>query len=354
MGVGGLAAALARAGHQHGVITLAQLADHDVSRQQLRTAVTGGLLIPIAPRVFAAGGSAATTERSQMAGLLCLGPAAVLSHESAARLHDFDRCLPDVVELTLPRATAWRAVTVRRAHDGALVAGRPRRHRRMAVHVGHPHRPRPGPGPCRTEAPRGGHRQRRAIGGERTNRVGQAARADPGSWPVGCAPTRRAARRRRWAHHARARLPGPDASWRPPPTDDPARPRSRRTNRRPRRLLLRAPRPRRRGVGQSRAQLAGRAGQRRPAAQRAAGPRPPGLRVHVGAGHSRRRHGASRRAGMPRAGTPSRPRPRIGCRATNPRTRRGWGYGRRPRARLMTRRWTSLVPSPISRTLASR
>jgi hypothetical protein len=38
-----------------------------------------------------------------MAGLLCLGADAVLSHEAAARLHGFDRCLPDVVEFTLPR-----------------------------------------------------------------------------------------------------------------------------------------------------------------------------------------------------------------------------------------------------------
>ena len=242
MGVGGLAAALARAGQQHGVITLAQLADHDVSRQQLRTAVTGGLLIPIAPRVYAAGGSAATTRAiADGAGCCASAPTPCSATSRAARLHDFDRCLPDVVELTLPRRrrgvrspfvvhTTAHWSPVDRVVD-----------RRMAVHVGHPHRHRPGPGPCRTEAPRGGHRQRRAIGGERTTRVGQAARADPGSWPVGRAATRRAARRRRWAHHARARLPGPDASWRPPPTDDPARPPSRRTNRRPRRLLLRAP-----------------------------------------------------------------------------------------------------------------
>ncbi len=38
-----------------------------------------------------------------MLGLLSLGPAAVVSHEAAARLHRFDRCLPEAVEFTVPR-----------------------------------------------------------------------------------------------------------------------------------------------------------------------------------------------------------------------------------------------------------
>ena len=38
-----------------------------------------------------------------MAGLLSLGPTAAVSHEAAARLHCFDRCLPDTVEFSMPR-----------------------------------------------------------------------------------------------------------------------------------------------------------------------------------------------------------------------------------------------------------
>ncbi len=100
----GLTDALTLAARQHGVITLAQLVERGVTRQQLRTAIRRGLLVPVAPRVYAVGGSPPTVARWQMAGLLCLGPDAVLSHETAARLHGFDRCLPDVVELTVPRA----------------------------------------------------------------------------------------------------------------------------------------------------------------------------------------------------------------------------------------------------------
>lgn len=100
--MGSLASAFTVAARQHGVITLAQLTEHGVSRQQRRTAISNGLLLPLAPRVYAVGGSASTVEREQMAGLRCLGPKAVLSHETAARLHGFDRCLPGAVELTLP------------------------------------------------------------------------------------------------------------------------------------------------------------------------------------------------------------------------------------------------------------
>ncbi|MGH9270511.1 MAG: DUF559 domain-containing protein, partial [Ilumatobacteraceae bacterium] len=102
-GMEALAAALAQAAHQHGVVSASQLVVQGVTRQQLRTAVGNGVLTPVAPRVYAAGGGAATVERRQMAALLCIGPDAVLSHETAARLHGFDRCLLETVELTVPR-----------------------------------------------------------------------------------------------------------------------------------------------------------------------------------------------------------------------------------------------------------
>ncbi len=61
------------------------------------------MLVAEAPRVYAAGGAPTTVSRQQMAGLLCLGAGAVLSHETAARLHGFDRCLPHVVDVTVSR-----------------------------------------------------------------------------------------------------------------------------------------------------------------------------------------------------------------------------------------------------------
>ena len=46
-------------------------------------------------------GAPPSIERRLMLGLLSLGPSAVVSHEAAARLHGFDRCLPDAVEFTV-------------------------------------------------------------------------------------------------------------------------------------------------------------------------------------------------------------------------------------------------------------
>jgi very-short-patch-repair endonuclease len=96
-------AALAMAAEQHGVISLDQIRALGSTRAQLRTAVRHGVLIPVSRRVYVVGGAPATVEQEQMAGLLCLGAGAVLSHEAAARLHQFDRCLPDAVEFTVPR-----------------------------------------------------------------------------------------------------------------------------------------------------------------------------------------------------------------------------------------------------------
>jgi very-short-patch-repair endonuclease len=88
---------------QHGLVTLEQLERLGITRQQLRTLVGDGWLHSMAPRVYGIAGVPSSTQRKLMLGLLSLGPAAVISHEAAARLHDFDRCLPDAVEFTVPR-----------------------------------------------------------------------------------------------------------------------------------------------------------------------------------------------------------------------------------------------------------
>ena len=89
---------------QHGLVSLVQLRSLEVSRQQLRTVVGNGWLERVATGIYALAGSPENVGRTTMCGLLALGPAAVVSHEAAARLHRFDRALPGVVEFTVPRA----------------------------------------------------------------------------------------------------------------------------------------------------------------------------------------------------------------------------------------------------------
>ena len=93
-----------RAAGQYGVISRAQLIDLGVSRRGLQTLLARGSLHRLAPRVFGIAGAPVSIERKLMTGLLSLGPRAVVSHEAAARLHGFDRCLPDAVEFTVPRS----------------------------------------------------------------------------------------------------------------------------------------------------------------------------------------------------------------------------------------------------------
>ena len=92
-----------RAANQHGLISLDQLRRLGVTRRQLRGLVEHGWLHPMAPRVFGLAGVPPSVERQLTLGLLSLGPHAVVSHEAAARLHQFDRSVADAVEFTVPR-----------------------------------------------------------------------------------------------------------------------------------------------------------------------------------------------------------------------------------------------------------
>ena len=66
--------------------------------------MTRGSLEIVAPRVYGVTGTPCSTALSALRlGLLSLGPDAVVSHEAAAGLHEFDRSLPDAVEFTVPR-----------------------------------------------------------------------------------------------------------------------------------------------------------------------------------------------------------------------------------------------------------
>ncbi len=96
------------AARQYGLISLHQLADLGVSRSQIRTLLARGVLVTEAPRVLAVAGAPAAHRRSLLAGLLCLGPSAMVSHEAAATIHSFDRCIPGAIEFSMPRTGRGR------------------------------------------------------------------------------------------------------------------------------------------------------------------------------------------------------------------------------------------------------
>lgn len=92
------------AASQHGVIHLDQFRRSVPSQWTRRRIVADGWLEPVAPRVYAIGGSPATTRRSLTAGLLSLGPRAVVSHRAAAAIHRFEHAHDGAVEFTVPVA----------------------------------------------------------------------------------------------------------------------------------------------------------------------------------------------------------------------------------------------------------
>ncbi|MEX2625812.1 MAG: hypothetical protein WD225_02950 [Ilumatobacteraceae bacterium] len=97
-----ITAITALAATQHGVIHLEQVRRLAPSEWARRRMVRDGWLEPIAPRVFAVAGSPATTEQGLRAGLLSLGPSALVSHRAAARVHGFEHADPNAVEFTVP------------------------------------------------------------------------------------------------------------------------------------------------------------------------------------------------------------------------------------------------------------
>ena len=108
-----------RAANQHGLITQRQLDELGVTRHQRQGLVERGWMHLMAPRVYGISGAPASTERRLMLGLLSLGDAAVVSHEAAARLHGFDRCIDRCRRVQRPAIgparRAARSVSIRRA-----------------------------------------------------------------------------------------------------------------------------------------------------------------------------------------------------------------------------------------------
>ena len=120
------------AARQHGCVSLEQLRACGLSGDQIDRRVRNGRLVRLGARVFAVGGSPPTWEQQLMAGVLGLGPSAVVSHRAAAALHGFDGYDRLPIELTLSRSGRgtggpWTVHTTRRLEliDRVDVGGLP-------------------------------------------------------------------------------------------------------------------------------------------------------------------------------------------------------------------------------------
>ncbi len=108
-------AELARA--QHGVVSLAQLRGLGLSASAVRSRAASGRLHRIHRGVYAVGHSRLTGRGLWMAAVLACGPGAVLSHRSAAALHDLRRSDRRVVDVTAPGGRSRGGL---RLHEGRL------------------------------------------------------------------------------------------------------------------------------------------------------------------------------------------------------------------------------------------
>jgi hypothetical protein len=88
---------------QLGLIIREQLRQLGVSRHQEQHLVDTGILQRVEPRVLCVAGVPPSWEQLLLAGVLGLGPGAVVSHMAAAAIWGLDGVPPGAVELTVPR-----------------------------------------------------------------------------------------------------------------------------------------------------------------------------------------------------------------------------------------------------------
>jgi very-short-patch-repair endonuclease len=93
-----------RCAAQYGLMGKSDLDELGVSATQVRSWVRSGRIERIAPGVWRLCGSPASWHQRLKAGLLSLGPDALVSHEAAAQLHGFDRTPVDRVEFLAPQS----------------------------------------------------------------------------------------------------------------------------------------------------------------------------------------------------------------------------------------------------------
>lgn len=101
---------------QLGLIHRDQLLKLGLSPHQIQRRARSGVFEPVEPNVYRVGGAPTTWEQLLLAGVLGLGPDAVVSHRSAAALWELDGMHPNAVELTVPRSNRNR-LAVGRVHS---------------------------------------------------------------------------------------------------------------------------------------------------------------------------------------------------------------------------------------------
>jgi predicted transcriptional regulator of viral defense system len=102
---------------QHGVIARRQLVAFGYSEQAIRHRLAKGRLHRVHPGVYALGRPEVTQHGRWMAAILAAGPAAVLSHRSAAALYGIAKQRGNAIHVTVPahsRRSSSRGITVHR------------------------------------------------------------------------------------------------------------------------------------------------------------------------------------------------------------------------------------------------
>jgi len=118
------------AARQHGCASISQAIDAGLTAPQIRHRLRRGWFERVGSHVLRIGGTPLSWEHQLMAGLLDLGPAALVYGRAAAALHEFDGFAPRPVEFVVPRgargvAPHWNVHTslVLPSIDRAVVRG---------------------------------------------------------------------------------------------------------------------------------------------------------------------------------------------------------------------------------------
>lgn len=121
MGMGTWEELARRGSNRHGVIGRDDLERWEIGQRQLESWTRRGLLERLAAGVWRIAGSPDTWEQRLQAGLIHLGPAALVSHEAAAQLHGFDRTPPGHIDFLVPRGTRRVRLTFGNVHTSTRI-----------------------------------------------------------------------------------------------------------------------------------------------------------------------------------------------------------------------------------------
>jgi putative AbiEi antitoxin of type IV toxin-antitoxin system/uncharacterized protein DUF559 len=123
---------VAVAARQHGVVTLLQLQDLGLGERAVHDRVSSGRLHRIHRGVYAVGRRDLPIKGHRMAAVLACGEGAVLSHRSAATLHELLNVRSGRIDVAIPRQSSLRRPGLRvhrstclRPEDCAIVEGIP-------------------------------------------------------------------------------------------------------------------------------------------------------------------------------------------------------------------------------------